>query len=258
MQNTLRKFQHEEFGYIRVFEIGGLPWFVGTDVATALGYENPRDALARHVDSEDRDTVVIHDGIPGNPNRTVINESGLYSLILSSKLASAKRFKRWVTSEVLPSIRRHGAYITDEVLDDALGDPDLALKLFQKLRAEQSRTAVLTERVEALAPKARYCDTILQCKNAVPVSLIAKDYGLSATAFNRLLHGLDVQYRLGSTWLLYQKFAGRGYTQTRTYHAGGTATLHTCWTQKGRLFLFDRLAYSGIYPLSMGMSGILH
>lgn len=113
--NKLHTFQNPEFGNIRTVMIDGEPWFVGKDVAEALGYTNPRDALSKHVDDEDKKTVAIRDGIRGNPNVTVINESGVYSLILSSKLPNAKKFKRWVTADILPSLRKTGAYITDGV-----------------------------------------------------------------------------------------------------------------------------------------------
>lgn len=112
-QNKIQVFNNTEFGNIRSMEIDGEPWFVGKDVATALGYSNPRDALSKHVDSEDKNTVAFRDGNKGNPNQTIVNESGLYSLILGSKLDGAKRFKRWITSEVLPAIRKTGAYATD-------------------------------------------------------------------------------------------------------------------------------------------------
>ena len=108
--NKLQVFDNPEFGKMRSIQIDGEPWFVGKDVAAALGYENTRDALSRHVDDEDKNTVVIHDGIQGNPNMVIINESGVYALIFGSKLDSAKRFKHWVTKEVLPSIRKTGAY----------------------------------------------------------------------------------------------------------------------------------------------------
>lgn len=112
--NEVRIFTNSEFGCIRIIEMNGEPWFVGKDVAEALGYSNTRDALSTHVMDEDKNTVVISDGKRGNPNQTVINESGLYALIFGSKLESAKRFKHWVTSEVLPSIRRNGGYIKDQ------------------------------------------------------------------------------------------------------------------------------------------------
>ena len=109
----LQTFQNLEFGEIRSMTINGEPWFVGKDIAAALGYSNPRDAISKHVDDEDKNSVAIRDGNKGNPNQVIINESGMYSLILGSKLDGAKRFKRWVTSEVLPSIRKTGAFATD-------------------------------------------------------------------------------------------------------------------------------------------------
>lgn len=125
--NQLQIFENPEFGAVRTVEIDGEPWLVGKDVAQALGYNNTRDALARHVDSEDRNTVVNPDGKQGNPNMTVINESGLYSLVLSSKLPTARKFKHWVTSEVLPSLRRHGLYAADELLNN----PDLMIRAME-------------------------------------------------------------------------------------------------------------------------------
>ena len=109
----LQTFQNLEFGEIRSMTIDGEPWFVGKDIAAALGYSNPRDAISKHVDDEDKNSVAIRDGNKGNPNQVIINESGMYSLIMGSKLEGAKRFKRWVTSEILPSIRKTGAYATD-------------------------------------------------------------------------------------------------------------------------------------------------
>lgn len=117
--NEVQIFENEKFGSVRTVEINNEPWFVGADVATALGYSNARDALANHVSEEDKNTVVIRDGIAGNPNKTIINESGLYSLIFGSKLDSAKEFKHWVTSEVLPSIRKTGSYTVKEVQRDS-------------------------------------------------------------------------------------------------------------------------------------------
>ena len=109
--NEMQIFNNPEFGEVRTIQIDGAPWFVGKDVAAALEYENTRDAISRHVDEEDKNTVAFHDGIRGNPNMTVINESGVYALIFGSKLERAKRFKHWVTSEVLPAIRKTGQYL---------------------------------------------------------------------------------------------------------------------------------------------------
>lgn len=250
MNNQLQVFENEEFGKVRVLEIGGAPWFVGKDVTAILGYGNGSRDINRHVDAEDRRNYRNGTSEINNRGITIINESGLYSLILSSKLPSAKRFKRWVTSEVLPSIRKHGAYINEEILEEAIRSQDFAFELFQKLQAEKDKTAALLDKVETLAPKARYCDRILQCRNAVLASVIAKDYGMTAVAFNRLLHDLGVQYKAGGTWLLYQCYAGQGYTKSKTYCTpSGTGVVHTQWTQKGRLFLYETLANAGVYPL---------
>lgn len=110
----LQVFKNQEFGQIRTMQINGQPWFVGKDVAEALGYSNTRDALANHVEDDDKNTVVNRDGTPGNPNITIINESGMYALVFGSKLESAKRFKHWVTSEVLPAIRKTGTYSVEQ------------------------------------------------------------------------------------------------------------------------------------------------
>jgi phage antirepressor YoqD-like protein len=121
--------------------------------------------------------------------------------------------------------------------------------LLKKLYDEREKSAVLEQLAVELAPKALYCDMILQCRDAVPVSLIAKDYGMSATAFNRLLHQLGIQYRTGGTWLLYQKYSGWGYTQTRTYRVDEKiSAIHTCWTQKGRLFLYGTPLSASSFP----------
>lgn len=251
MNSQLQVFENEEFGKVRVLEIDGTPWFVGRDVAATLGYSNTRKALKDHVDTDDvTNRYPIVDSLGRSQEATLINESGLYSLILSSKLPSAKRFKRWVTSEVLPSIRKHGAYIIDEVLEEAAKNQDFAFELFCKLQAEKGKTAALLDKVVTLAPKARYYDLILQSKGIVQVSLIAKDYGMSAVTFNRLLHDLGIQYRIGSTWVLYQRHANQGYTKSRTYYTPhGSSVIHTYWTQKGRLFLYEMLGASGILPL---------
>lgn len=143
----LQVFKNEEFGEIRTIEIDNEPWFVGKDVAEALGYKNVRDAIKRHVDEEDKGGVK-HDTLGGEQNLTVINESGLYSLILSSKLQSAKKFKRWVTSEVIPNIRKHGAYMTPETVEKALLSPDFLIQIATKLKEEQEHNKQLTENLK--------------------------------------------------------------------------------------------------------------
>jgi len=242
MKNQMQIFENTEFGKVRVIMIDGQPWFIGKDVAEILGYSNSRKAMLDHVETEDRQVFQKSRNVTFEiPPRglTIINESGLYSLILSSKLPQAKAFKRWVTNEVLPSIRKHGAYATSDTLDEMLRSPKFTETLIKKLAEEREKNAALEELTDELAPKALYCDVILQSENAVPVSLIAKDYGMSATSFNRLLHSFGIQFPIAGTWLLYQAYAGKGYTHTHTYNVSeNTSAMHTCWTQKGRLFLY--------------------
>lgn len=240
---------------VRTLVIDGQPYFVGKDVAEILGYANTRDALSKHVDSEDKNTVAIHDGIKrGNPNQTVINESGLYSLILGSKLPQAKEFKHWVTSEVLPTIRKHGAYMTDEKIEEVLLNPDTIIKLATELKTERERRSIAEQRVNELTPKASYYDLVLSNESLVTITQITKDYGMSGQAMNHKLHDLGVIYKQGNTWLLYSKYQRTGWTHSETImvdKADGTqkAVMHTKWTQKGRLGLYELLKRHGILPL---------
>jgi len=248
MKNEVQVFENNDFGKVRILEIDGLPWFVGKDISDILAYQNNRDAIRLHVDDEDRATVVIYDGRQ-NRKMIIINESGLYSLIMSSKLPAAKFFKRWITSEVLPSIRRHGAYITYGTFDNLLTIPESATKLFNKLKAERGKNKALLGYIETVAPKAKYYDIILNCNNTIPVSVIAKDYGMTAIAFNKLLNGLGIQYSVGGTWVLYKRYCNHGYTVTRTFLINETtANVRTYWTMKGRHFLYEALKCYGILP----------
>lgn len=254
----LTKFQHEAFGSVRVATINGEAFFVGKDVAEILGYSNPRKALIDHVDHEDKtDGVTIRDSIGREQQPTFINESGLYSLILSSHMPKARQFKRWVTSEVLPSIRKHGVYATDELLQN----PDFLIRALEELKAERAlrkeleiTTRVQSQQIAELRPKASYCDIVLSCQDAVNISVIAKDYGMSAKRMNRLLHELGIQFKQGRIWLLYQQYAEHGYTKTSTTTYKNScgeecSSVHTKWTQKGRLFLYDTLKAAGIFPV---------
>lgn len=258
----MQVYKHNEFGTVRTVEINGTPWFVGKDVAEILGYERTTKAVVDRVDKEDR---YMLDGETqsqigtelGQRGGWLINESGLYSLILSSKLPKAKEFKRWVTSEVLPSIRKHGVYAVDEVLSN----PDMLIAALTELKAERERTKALTQtvaiqnqQITEMQSKASYYDVVLNCKDLVSVSVIAKDYGWSANRLNQYLHEKGVQYKQGNKiWLLYQKYAERGYTSTKTRaipRSDGTlhTTVYTYWTQAGRLFIYDLLKANGILP----------
>ena len=246
-ENQIRQFQNEEFGSLEILMIDGKPYFPATACASVLGYKDPAKAIRMHCKGVDK---IATPSVGGVQQTNYIPEGDLYRLIIRSKLPAAERFEMWVFDEVLPTIRKHGAYVTYDTLDELLRSPKFAQDLIKKLEQERRKSAVLEELTTEMAPKALYCDLVLQCKNTVPVSLIAKDYGMSAASFNALLHDLGIQYKTGGTWLLYQKYAGNGYTHTRTYRMGEkVAALHTCWTQRGRLFLYEFLGDYGILPL---------
>ncbi len=256
--NELKIFENEQFGTIRTVEIDNTPYFVGKDVAEVLGYSDTNKAIAMHCDDEDKKLNDKSSSSFGQRGATLINESGLYSLILSSKLPKAKEFKRWVTSEVLPAIRKHGVYAVDEVLEN----PDMLISALQALKEEKAKAKRLTEtlavqeqQIAELQPKASYYDVVLNCKDLVSVTEIAKDYGKSAKWLNEKLHELGIQFKQGGKiWLLYQKYAEKGYTSTKTQTYNGNdgevhTKVHTYWTQKGRLFIYDCLKAENILPV---------
>lgn len=258
--NNIQVFNNPEFGDIRTVEIDGEPWFVGKDVADNLGYQNGSRDINRHVDEEDRQNYQ-NGTFESNRGLTIINESGLYSLILSSKLPSARRFKHWVTSEVLPAIRKHGIYATEDVTDKILNNPEFGIELLTKYKEERDKRRFLSEQVltqqkliAELQPKADYVNQILKSTSSVKTIQIAKDYGMSARAFNKLLHELGIQYKVGDQWVLYAKYQACGYVHSTTYEytrRGGIVgvKMRTEWTQKGRLFLYETLKKEGYLPL---------
>lgn len=238
---------------IRTLVIEGEPYFVGKDVADILGYQNGSRDINRHVDEEDRHKAMIFDGNQYKGTIT-INESGLYSLILSSKLPKAKEFKHWVTSEVLPAIRKHGAYMTPAKIEEVLTDPDTIIQLATQLKQEREGRLIAEQRIGELTPKADYCDRVLADKSLVTITQIAKDYGMSGRALNATLHDFGVIYKQGETWFLYAKYQKTGWTHSETIMVDkkdGTqkAVLNTKWTQKGRLGLYELLKAHGILPL---------
>lgn len=235
---------------VRTIVIENEPYFVGKDVAGVLGYKRATKAIQDHVDIEDKDEVPIQDSIGRLQQTPIINESGLYALIFGSKLESAKRFKRWVTSEVLPAIRKHGAYATPRTIDDWLNNPDMMIKALEQLKTEREQRLIAEQQVNELQPKATYYDLVLQNKSLLSVSKIAKDYGKSAIWLNNKLHDLGIQFKQGDTWLLYQKHADKGYTQSTTHVIDEEKSrMLTKWTQKGRLFIYELLKDENILPL---------
>ena len=201
--NDLQIFENEVFGKVRVIVIDNEPWFVGKDVAEALGYMNTRQAIATNVDEEDRGVHPM-DTLSGIQNMTIINESGMYSLVLQSKLESAKRFKRWITSEVIPSIRKNGGYIANQ---ENLTPEQIvanALVVAQKIIADRDK------QIEELKPKAEFFDAVTDSKDAIPMADVAKvlDMGVGR---NKLFEFLRTKGILDAHNRPYQKFIDAGY-----------------------------------------------
>jgi prophage antirepressor-like protein len=218
--SKIQIFNHEMFGEIRTMtDERGETFFVGKDIAEALGYAKSRNALAAHVDAEDKKDALIQGPLGGTQTMTVINESGLYALVLSSKLQQAKAFKRWVTSEVLPQIRKTGAYVS------------------QKKQIEN-----LTRHIEELEPKAEYCDEVLESVSCFTTTQIAKELSMTVHDLTRLLEQRKVMYKQSGQWMLYADYARKGYAKSRTHtHYDAEGDLHTrtylVWTEEGRRFI---------------------
>jgi len=284
MKTQIVSFKNPLFGEVRVVDgANSEPWFVGKDVATILGYANPRKAIIDHIEDEDKmDGVTIRDSIGRVQKPILINESGLYSLILSSKLPQAKEFKRWVTSEVLPSIRKHGIYMSDESVEKALTDPDYLIRLATVIKEERERRKSVEARctvqnqviaqqqstigllgqqvnslqksVDEMKEKVSYLNKILADNKNALITQIAQDYGLSGIKMNRVLHDMKIQFKVNGQWVLYIDYKDKGYTKNirvpisrpdgSTYYK-----LETAWTPKGCMFLYYKLKAAGILPI---------
>ncbi|MCN73800.1 phage antirepressor [Listeria monocytogenes] len=244
--NTPQIFNFEQ-NEVRTVIINDELYFVGKEITEILGYSNSRDALNNHVDPEDK--LVLSSRITtleNIPNRGLIgiNESGLYSLIIGSQLPNAKKFKRWVTSEVLPQIRKTGSYTN---VPQSFSQ---ALRLAADL---EDKNQLLEQQIAEYEPKINYLDMILSSTDTVATSQIAADYGMSAIALNKLLNKLGVQHKVSGQWLLYRKHMNQGYTKSHTSEipkADGETkvVMNTKWTQKGRIFIYNLLKDEGYYP----------
>ena len=235
---------------VRTLKIDDEPYFVGKDVAEILGYKNTRDALANHVDVEDKNSVAIHDGITrGNPNQIIINESGLYSLILSSKMPNAKRFKRWVTSEVLPAIRKHGAYMTDAKAFDVIHNKNGLADLLQQAADQLKQKDI---QIEEMKPKALFADSVATSKSTVLVGELAKilrgngiDIG-ATRLFSWLRENGYLINRKGSDWNMpTQKAMDLGLfkiKETTINHPDGTTSISKTpkVTGKGQQYFINK------------------
>jgi len=213
----MRAFTYEN-SEVRTIMIDGAPWWVLKDVCLALDIGNP-SKVAERLDEDEKDIFKTNSDLVLNiPSRglIIINESGLYSVILRSDKTKAKAFRHWITHKVLPSIRKHGLYAAD----DLLSDPDLLIAALQRLKAEKEKSAALqgavdgqNQQIAEMTAKSSYFDLVLNTADAVSVTAIAKDFGKSAQWLNGLLHDCGIQYRQEDLWVLYQKYAGNGYTR---------------------------------------------
>nr|DAH21210.1 MAG TPA: repressor domain protein [Caudoviricetes sp.] len=241
--NTPQIFNFEQ-NEVRTVLVNEEPYFVGKDVAEILGYSKPRNAISTHVDEEDKQDAPIQGDLGGKQKMTIINESGLYSLILKSKLPNAKKFKRWVTSEVLPTIRKTGSYTN---VPQSFAQ---ALRLAADL---EEKSQLLEQQIAEYEPKISYLDMILSSTDTVATSQIAADYGMSAIALNKLLNELGIQHKVSGQWILYRKHMNQGYTKSHTSEipkadGGVKVVMNTKWTQKGRIFIYNLLTAEGYYP----------
>lgn len=235
---------------LRAVNLEGQPYFVGKDVAELLGYKNTRDAIYKHVDDEDKD-VAKCDTLGGKQTLGVINESGLYSLILKSKLPEAKEFKRWVTGEVLPQIRITGGYVPVEKEDT---EEEIMAKAFLiAQRTIEKKEEIIKQKDQQLkeqAPKVEFHDDVLTADGTHTITSIASDYGWSGKTMNDKLHAMKIQYKQSGRWYLYQNHKNKGYTESSTYVTKGKFGSKTQmkWTNKGRYFIYKQLKQHGINP----------
>lgn len=245
--NTPQIFNFEQ-NEVRTFLENDVPYFVANDVAKTLGYKNPSKATNDHCKKAIE--TWGNDSLGRRQKFKIIPESDVYRLIIKSNLPSAEKFEAWVMEEVLPQIRKHGMYATDELLDN----PDLLIEVATKLKEEKTLRLIAEQRVNELQPKADYYDRILNNKGLVTVSTIAKNYGMSAVSFNKLLHELGIQFNQSGTWLLYSKFQDKGYTHIEPFDyedKNGNRQVKTRmkWTQKGHIFLYETLKKNNYLPM---------
>lgn len=251
--NELTVFNNEEFGEIRTITIDGEPWFVGKDVTEILGYSNPRDALSKHVDSDDKNTVAFRDGTSGNPKMTIINESGLYSLIISSKLPSAKAFKRWVTADILPAIRKTGGYMTDELLAKCQKDPNVMFAFAEELLKLRDKTNVLESKLDVAQPKADFYDTFVSPNKCTGLRDTAKELGISERKFVNFLIDEKYLYRTPTKQLRpYAKKSNEGLFETKDWYTkSDIVAVRVLLTPQGKQFFYKKLIEKGLIGAPM-------
>lgn len=260
--NELKIFTNKQFGSIRTLCNGGVLHFVASDVCRALDIKNSRDTI-RRLDNDEKGVALI-DTRGGKQSLNVVNEYGLYNLVLASRKPEAKAFKRWITHEVIPAIRQHGMYATAETVEAMLSDSDTAIKLLTTLKEERqarleaevqleqvkTENAIQKQVIAEFKPIKEYVDTILASEDTLTITQIAADYGMSAKCLNKILNVQHIIRNVSGQWILFKKYMGKGYTKSETIivkRKDGTdkTVMHTLWTQKGRLKIHDLLTSLG-------------
>lgn len=254
MENEVQVFENNGRGIsLPVKEVDGQVYFEAEAAAIGLGISQ----LAHSGNEVVRwERVNKYLGIPTSGDGKIgkgdwITEPQFYKLAFKASNDVADKFQDWVATEVLPSIRKHGAYMTQEKIEEALLNPDTIIKLAQELKREREGRLIAEQQVNELTPKASYYDLILQNKTLMTITQIAKDYGMSGEAMNKKLHELKVIYKGSNVWLLYSKYQDKGWTQStsKLVNDGKKLVFHTKWTQKGRLGLYELLKQHEILPL---------
>ena len=240
----LQVFQNTQFGNLEILTIEGKEWFPAIKVAEILGYTNPRKAIRDHTKERGVTIRSVIDSLGRNQDKKFIDEGNLYRLITRSKLPQVDEFEEWVFEDVLPSIRKHGIYATDNVIEQTLRDPDYIINVLTEYKKEKDNNLILRQQIGELKPKADYVDEILKSSGTMTITQIAADYGLSAQKLNKLLHQARLQRRVGKQWVLYTEHMNKGYTKSHTIEIvrsdGRPDTQpQTRWTQKGRLKIHE-------------------
>lgn len=243
--NSLKVFNNEQLGEVRVIvNESGDPLFCLVDICRALNIQNAAQ-VAQRLDEDER--YMFNIGRQGNT--TFVTESGLYTVILRSDSLMAKPMQKWVTSEVLPSIRKHGAYLTPEKIEETLLNPDTIIRLATALKEEREQKERLRaqnelqhKQLKESAGKVDYYNSVLQSETAITTTVIAKELGMSAYSLNGMLHRNKIIFKSGKTWVLFSQYQNKGYTKTKTIHYTDSlgvekTEIHTYWTEVGREFI---------------------
>lgn len=267
MNDKIQVFCHPQFGNISTIQTeNGKVLFKATDVAKALGYVETAKAVRTHCKG-----VSVLDTPSENQYGTVvmqptkyITEADIYRLVMRSKLPEAEKFQDWVCEEVLPSIRKHGAYLTDAALQRVVTEPDFLIGLANAIKEERKNRLAMEakcekqklligrqqEQIEELGRRTNYVELVLQCKGLLDITQIAQDYGMSGRKLNTILHEKGIQYKDNRQWILYAAYKDKGYVHSATLSLeSGKSVMRTQWTQKGRLFIYERLKKDGILPV---------